>query len=67
VALEFDGTLSLEDDANAYLGCGYFVVIGEIDLREGFQYKVSCLEGTVLNAGMHDKKARRDNQRGWQH
>lgn len=35
IALLFDGTIGMEDDANGYLACGYFVVLGSINLAAG--------------------------------
>jgi len=37
VQLVFDDTLGNEDDANAYIACGRFVVLGDVDLREGYR------------------------------
>jgi hypothetical protein len=36
IELEFDDTLGFEDDANAFLACGRFLVLGAIALNPGF-------------------------------
>jgi len=37
IEFDFGDTLGREDDANAYLACGYFLVLGTIDLKAGLQ------------------------------
>lgn len=36
IQLSFDDSLSREDDANAYLACGHFLVLGEVTLIGGY-------------------------------
>jgi Pyruvate/2-oxoacid:ferredoxin oxidoreductase delta subunit len=37
VQLEFDESLRNEDAAKAYLACGHFLVLGDVDLKGGYQ------------------------------
>jgi hypothetical protein len=34
IEFDFDDTLGREDEAYAYLACGHFLVLGEVDLQE---------------------------------
>lgn|GEM_PF-1737614 len=36
IELSFDGSIGNEDSVDAFLACGHFVVLGEIDLKPGF-------------------------------